>query len=87
MGNISTAIIVVEGSLGRAREHTCVHPPGAAHKSRTVRVLLFNIENLRLICVNLKAARERNPCSFATVIFCLFLLLVWIIWFDNCVER
>ena len=69
MGNISTAIIVVEGSLGKAREHTCVHPPGAAHKLRTVRVLLFNIENLRLICVNLKAARERNPCSFATVCF------------------
>ena len=63
---MSTAMIVVVASLGKAREQTCVHPPGAAHKSNTV-CAFCNIENLRLICVSLKAARDRNPCSFATV--------------------
>ena len=64
---MSTARMVVVASLGKAREHTCVQPPGAAHRSRTV-CAFCNMLNFRLICVNLKAARERNPCSFATVV-------------------
>jgi len=62
---MSTATIVVEGELGSEREHTCVHPPGAAHKSRTV-CAFWRMENLRLICVSLNAARDRKPCSLAT---------------------
>ena len=42
------------------------HPPGAAHKSNNERhvpkklYFLFN-------CINLNAARERNPCSYQDV--------------------
>ena len=67
MGKMSTARMVVESSLGRAREQTCVQPPGAAQRSTTVLAFLRML-NLRLIWVSLKAARERKPCSFATVL-------------------
>jgi hypothetical protein len=62
---MSTATMVDDASVGRHREQTCVHPPGAAQRSSTV-LAFCNIENFRLICVNLKAARDRYPCSFAT---------------------
>jgi len=67
MGRMSTArrMLDVELFLAMAREATWVHPPGAAQRSITI--LAFSRKwNLRLICVNLKAARERYPCSFAT---------------------
>ena len=67
MGNISTATICVSPVRGIVRAATCVQPPGAAHKSNTILASCKN-GNLRLIWVNLKAARERYPCSLATVL-------------------
>ena len=65
MGKMSTATMCVCSPRGIVRAAICVQPPGAAHRSSTIRDSCKN-GNLRLICVNLKAARDRRPCSLAT---------------------
>jgi hypothetical protein len=39
---------------------TCIHPPGAAHRSTHTRDFCRN-SNLRFNCMSLKAARDLNP--------------------------
>lgn len=69
IGRMSTAIKMFdddeEEDLDMVREATWVHPPGAAQRSMTT-LALSRKWNLRFIWVNLKAARERYPDSFAT---------------------
>jgi len=49
---------------------TCIHPPGAAHRSTHTRDFCRN-SNLRFNCMSLKAARDLNPeimKSYLTVV-------------------
>lgn len=49
---------------------TCIHPPGAAHRSTHTRDFCRN-SNLRFNCISLKAARDLNPeimKSYLTVV-------------------
>jgi len=61
MGRISTARRMLfeedEDDLAMVREATWVHPPGAAQRSMMT-LAVSRKWNLRLICVNLNAARD-----------------------------
>lgn len=60
IGNKSTPTTMLDtGIFCRA---TCIHPPGAAHKSIHTRDFCKN-SNFRFNCINLKAARDLYPAQ------------------------